>query len=123
VGHFARTALFYRDSAAIGQREIERGDGRGHVEGHIIFFGEHRDAIGTDLVGYVTIGGDSVGANDDAGDLTRVEKMAGHVVGNESCGNVIVLQFPDGESRALQEGAGLIGVDSDFFTGFHSAVP
>ena len=40
--------------------------------------------------------------------------MAGHVVGDQGGGNVVVLQFPDGEARALQERAGFISEDIDF---------
>jgi hypothetical protein len=44
-------------------------------------------------------------------------KMAGHVVGDQRGGDVVVLQFPDGEARALQERPGFIGEDVDLFAG------
>ena len=44
--------------------------------------------------------------------------MAGHVVGDEGGGDVVLLQFPDGEARALQERAGFVGEDVDALAGF-----
>ena len=101
-----------------GEREIERGDGRGHVERHVVFLGQHGDGVGADFVGDVAVGGDAVGADHHAADAAGLQEVAGHVVGDERGGNAVLLQFPDGEARALQEGAGFIGEDVDGFAGF-----
>ncbi len=39
--------------------------------------------------------------------------MTGHVVGDESGGDAVLLQFPSSEPRALQERTGFIGVYVD----------
>src|SRR6266403_1490141 len=38
-----------------------------------------------------------------------LEEVTGHVVRDERCGNMVLLQFPNGEPGALQEGTRLAG--------------
>ncbi len=45
--------------------------------------------------------------------------MAGHIVGNQRRGDVIVLQLPNRQARALQEWPRLIGEHIDLFPGSH----
>ena len=95
------------------ERQIERRNGRGDIEGHAIFLGQHRQAVGADFVGDVAIGGDAVRAHHHASDAAGVQKMSGHVVGDQLDGDAVVLQFPGGEARALQKRAGFVGENVD----------
>ena len=45
--------------------------------------------------------------------------MARHVIGDQCSPNSVVLKLPDGEPRALQEGAGFVGEDVDVFARGH----
>ena len=107
---FARAPLFNRNAAAIGQCQIESRNGRRHVKRNVVLLRQHRHAVGADLVGDVAIGGDPVRAHHDARDLAGMQKMPGHVVRNQCRGNAVMLQFPHGQPRALQERPGLVGV-------------
>ena len=62
--------------------------------------------------------GDAVGAHHHAADASGFQEMSRHVVGDEGGGDVVLLQFPNGETCALQERAGLIGEDIHFLAGF-----
>ena len=44
--------------------------------------------------------------------------MAGHVIGDEGGGDAVLLQFPNGEARALQERAGFVGENVHGLAGF-----
>src|SRR6185312_11627443 len=110
---FRGAALLNGDGIACGQDEIQGRERCGDVEGDVVLFGQHGNGVGADLVGHVAVGGDAVGADDDGGDAATVEEMPGHVVGNDGDGDVVLLQFPGGEARALQIGAGFVGVDGD----------
>ena len=96
---------------ARGQRQIESGDGRGNVEGNIVFLGEHGHRVGADFVSHVAIGGNAVRAHHHASDAARVQEVAGHVVGDQRGGDMVVLELPNSKARALQERAGFIGED------------
>ena len=52
-------------SSPLAVCEVEGGPGGGDVEGDVVLFGEDGDAVGADLVGDVSVGGDAVGADDD----------------------------------------------------------
>ena len=68
---------------AIGQREIERRNGRRDVKRHTILLREDGYAIGADLVRHVAISGDPVGPDDHTSDASSVQEMPRHVVGDE----------------------------------------
>ena len=72
------------------------------------------DAIGADLVGHVPIGGNAVRAHNHAADAAGFQEMAGHTVCDESGGDMILLQFPHGEARTLEERTRFIGEYVDF---------
>src|ERR1700679_267871 len=99
---------------------VDGGPGGGDVEGDAVFFGEDGDAVGADLVGGVAVGGDAVGADDDGLDAALGHQVRGHVVAEDSGGDVVLHQLPRGEARALQEGAGFVGEDVDFVAAFYS---
>src|ERR1019366_2211850 len=96
---------------AVGDIEIESGNGRRHIERHAVFFGQHGHAVGADFIGDVSVGSDAVCAHHDAADAPGFKKVPGHVVGNQGGANAVSLQFPDGETGALQKRAGFIGED------------
>src|SRR6185295_20396088 len=83
VGDFFGGALFDGDVVAVGDGEIESGDGRGDIERHVVFFRQHCDLIGADFVGGVAVGGDAVRAGDDRADFSGLQEMADHGVGDE----------------------------------------
>ncbi len=87
MGDFGGGALFDGDVLAVGHGKIEGGDGRGDVEGHVVFFGEYSDLVGADFVGGVAVGGDAVGAGDDSTHFSRFQEMADHVVRDERKGD------------------------------------
>src|SRR4029077_11141329 len=113
MGYFGGSALFDGDLVAGGQGQVERGDRGGDEERHAVFLREYGDRVGADLVGHVAITGDAVGAYDHAADASRLHEVAGHIVGDQGGGDAVLLQLPNGEARALQKRAGLIGVDID----------
>ena len=64
-------------------REIEGRRRRGDVERHAVLFREHRDRIGSDLVGDVAVRSDPVRPHDHEIDVAGSHEMARHVVGDE----------------------------------------
>src|ERR1700678_3143333 len=63
VGDFHRVALFDWDLVACHGGTVNGGPGRGNVERDAMLFGEDGDRIGTDLVGYVAVGGDAISSH------------------------------------------------------------
>ena len=76
--------------------------------------GQHRHRIRADLVGDIAIGGNAIGADDDAVDFAAAHQMARHVVGDQRHRDTVLHQFPGGEPRALQEWPCLVGEHADF---------
>ena len=111
VRDLARRALLDGNLGAVGRLQINGGKRRGHVEGDAVLLGQHGDGVGADLVGGIAVGGDAVGAHHHGADLALGHHGAGHVVGDHGGGDAVLLQLPGGEARALEEGAGLVGVD------------
>jgi hypothetical protein len=66
-----------------------------------VLAGEDGHHVGADLVGRVAVGGDAVCADDDAVDLAALHDVPGHVVGDDGDGNLVLLQLPRGQARAL----------------------
>jgi hypothetical protein len=113
VGDLACVALFDRDAFAGGGLQVEGGPGGGNVEGDAVLFGEDGDAVGADLVGDVAVGGDAVSSDDDGLDAAPTHERRGHVVAEDSGGDVVLHELPCGEAGALKEWAGLVGEDVD----------
>src|SRR5258708_24380743 len=61
---------------SVREGEIERGDWRGDIEGHVVLFGEHGNLVGTDFVGGVAVGGDAVGAREDGAGFSGLQGVA-----------------------------------------------
>src|SRR5207244_2092716 len=91
--------------------EIDSGPRGGDVERDAVFLGKNGDGVSTDLIGDVAIGGDAVRADDHRADLAEAHHRASHVVGNNGGRDAVMLEFPGGEARALQEGTGLVRVN------------
>jgi len=68
-------------------------------------------AVGSDLVGDISVGGDAVCAHDHHVDLPPLHEVPGHVVADQSAGDVVLHQLPCGESGPLQEGTRLVDPD------------
>ena len=115
VGYFHRAALLDGNGVAGGRGHVDGGPGRGAVEGNAVLFGEDGDVVGADLVGEVAVGRDAVRADHDSLDFAGAHQAGGHVVADDGGGDMVGHQLPRGEARALQKGAGLVGVDMDFF--------
>src|SRR5713226_9937987 len=105
VRDFGGGTLFDGNVLAVGDREIEGGNGRGDVEGDVVFFREDGDLVGADFVGGVAVGGDAIGAGDDGADFSGFQEVTNHIVGDERQGDAALVQFPGGEARALKIGA------------------
>ncbi len=65
--------------------------------------GEHRHAVGADLVGDVAVGGNPIGADHHEIDLPELHHRRGHVVGDHGGVDAVPDQLPRGEPRTLQE--------------------
>ena len=113
VGDFGCSALLDGDLVAVGGGEVDGREWGCYVEGDAVLFGQDRDRVGAYLIGGVAVGGDAVGSDDDGLDAALTHEGAGHVVAEDGGGDVVVEEFPCGEARALQVGAGLVGEDVD----------
>src|SRR5688572_918747 len=89
--HLVRVALFDGDQAALRQRQVHGGGGRDAIERHAVLLGQHRHAVGADLVGKVAVGDDAVGADQAQVDLAAVQEVAGGIVGDEVVGDASLL--------------------------------
>ena len=107
--HLGAAALFDRDGVAVRRREVQRRERRGHEERDAVARSQHGHRVGADLVRGVAVRGDAIGAHDDHVDLTLLHQMAGHAVGDHRHRDRVLLQFPRGEARALQERPRLVG--------------
>ena len=96
-----------------GVFEIDRRERRGDVERNAVLPGQHRHAVGADLVRHVAVGGDAVGADDDQVDLAEPHHRAGHVVGDDRRVDAVLDQLPRGQPRALQKRPRLVGEHGD----------
>ena len=61
----------------------------------------------------IAVGRDAIRTDDDCLDAANADQVAGHVVAEHRGRNLVVLQLPDGEPRALQKGAGFVGENID----------
>src|SRR5699024_10136702 len=85
--------------------------GEGHIEGHPVVVGVDRHRVGADLVGEVAVGGHAVAPHHHQVDLPLGHQAGSHVVGDQGGGDVVVNQLVGGEAGALEQGAGLVGVN------------
>ena len=102
----------------MGQGQVNGAGGRGDVERDAVFFGEDGQGVGANLVGSVAVGGNAVGAGDDAGNLALPHQDAGGGIGHQRGRNAQLLELPGGEAGALQPGAGFGVIDGEPAAGF-----
>src|SRR2546428_10963127 len=94
-------ALFNRNVLAVRDGKIESGNRGSDVEGNVVLFCQNRDLVGTDFVGRVAVPGDAIRAGDDGSDLSGLQKVPNHIVGDQRERDAGLVQFPSGEARAL----------------------
>ena len=92
------------------------------VEGNVVFPCQDGQPVGTDFVGHVAVGGNSVGAYDDAVDVLLPQDRRRHAVADHRNVNAALPEFPRREPRSLQKRAGFIGKDGDLFPGFDGCI-
>src|SRR4051794_4657361 len=109
--HFSSSTLFDGDLIAGFKRQIQRRNRRRDIERDIVFFGQNSQAVGTDFVCDVAIGGDPVGSDNNASNAAASQEVPGHIVGDQSCFDAITLQLPRREPGALQEGTRFVSKD------------
>lgn len=103
-----------------GQGVNVNAGGRGsNHELDAVVLGEDRKLVGSDLVGGVTVADDTIGADDDGGDvllgLAQAEQSGGHAVGDQGGGDALVDKLESSQTAALVVGAGLgaVGVSEE----------
>ena len=103
--HLGGRPLFNRNLRPRRRIQIDRRPRCRHDKSNIVELGQNRKPVRADLVGRVAISGHAVGAHDDAEDVFRVplpiQERAGHGVGDEGSGDVVVQEFVAGEAGAL----------------------
>ena len=70
MGYLTAVPLFDGDLTAVWCLQIDGGKGRGDIERETMLTGQHRDRIRTDLIGRIAVGGNTVGTDDHAVDLS-----------------------------------------------------
>ena len=78
--------------------------------------GKHGNHVSADLVGCITVGRDAIRAHDHAVYFALLHHMAGHVVSDNRHRDVVFVQFPCGQPRALQKRTRLVCNHRDSFT-------
>ena len=121
VRHFAGAALFDRNVMAVGRRQVDGRERRGHVERNAVFAREDGHGVGADLVGGVAVGGDPIGADDHQIDPALPHEGSGHVVRDDRRLNAVPDELPRGQARALEKRARLVREHGDLLAGFDSA--
>ncbi len=107
----SRCSIGMPSPVAVCRSRVDQGGG--DVKGDAVLLCEDGDAVGADLVGDVTVGGDAVGSDDDGLNAALVHEGGGHVVAEDGGGDVVLHELPCGEAGALKEGTGLVGEDVD----------
>ncbi len=78
---------------------------------------QNGNGIGSDFIGKIAVGGDAVGAQNDAINPPLLHQETGGVIANKSDLNSFLHQFPTSQSRPLQERTGFIGEDLNSLSG------
>ena len=106
-------ALLDGDAAAVGEREVEGGGGRRHVEGDVVVGGGERHPVGPDLVRHVAVRGDAVGAGHDELHAAPRHQRRRRGVADERMGYPAPPELPGRQAGALQQRPRLVHVDVD----------
>ena len=87
AGDLLVASLLDRDATAIRQAEVDGRQRAGHVERHSVALRQHRQGVGADLVGCVTVGRHPIGTDDDQIDLASAQQEAGSDIGDQRGGD------------------------------------
>ena len=102
MGDFGGCARFDRHfGQSVPEREVDRGRGRGDIEGHPVVLRRERLQIGADLVADVACGRRAVGADDAEIDLADLHQMAAGVIDDDRMGDTVLAEFPRRQCSAL----------------------
>src|ERR1035438_9119430 len=96
VRDFESAALLNGDGVAGFSGEIDSGPRGGGVEGDAMLPGQDCDVVCADLIGEVTVGGDTIRADDDGLDAAGAHETGGHVVADDGGGDAVGHEFPCG---------------------------
>ena len=83
--------------------------------------GQQGHAESADLVGGVAVGRDAVGPHHHALHQALLHQQGAGIVAGHAHVDAVLLQFPGGQARALQEGARLVGDDPHLLARFQGA--
>lgn len=104
-------ALLNGDIVTVVALEIDSRDGGDGVEGDAVVLGDNSEGVGTDLVGEVSIGGNTISADEDALDLSLLHQVSSHVIANDSVRDALLLKFEGRKASSLKQRTSLINVD------------
>ena len=91
MSYLLRVSLLDRDFPPRRQGEVYCAGGGSYIEGNIIFSGKHCQSIGANFIGNIAIGGDPIGADDNAVDLRLIHKIASHGIGDQGNRDTLLL--------------------------------
>ena len=115
VGNFFGTSLFDWDTFAGFEGWVEGRGWGGDVERNLVVPREYGEHVGTDFVGGVAVGSDSVGSGDHAIDFSLGHEGGGHSIADRVEGDFVVEEFECGEAEALLPRASFAGPDVNVF--------
>ena len=122
VGDFLGRTLFDLDVPARGGGEVDGGTWGADVEGDAVVLGEDGDTGGADFVRCISIGGNTVAADEDGVDPAVFHDGGCHVVADEGDVHAGSTEFIRGEACTLEQGACLVGKDAEVVAFFVSKV-
>lgn len=85
-------------------------------------FCEEGDCVGADFVGDITVGGDSIGADQDELYFSFAHDLCDHVVADKGDVDACLVEFPCCEPCALEKGACFVREDAEGFASIVGSV-
>src|SRR5260370_7241336 len=101
VRDFGGSALLDRNPTAIGCSHIHGGPRRGYIERNPMLFRQHRNRIGSNLLGHITLGGNAVRPDHHSTDLSLHHIPSPPAVGVTGLRNPFFLPLPSLPSPPL----------------------
>src|SRR5207253_2039787 len=83
VRDLAPIALFDGDRFAGGEAQVERARRGGDIKGYLVSVGEKGNAVGSNLVGRVAVGGDAIGPDQDKVDSAFFHDLGRHAIADQ----------------------------------------
>src|SRR5215475_698506 len=108
VRYFFWVPLFDGNILSRSALEIDGGSRPCHIEWNSMPLRQHGDAVGSDLVRHVAIGGNPVTTHDHSIDLAFLHQIPRHIVRYQGSANFILLKLPGGQTGALKKRPRLI---------------